>query len=139
MDADSARLADVQERMKQQPYSLDAVRREVVLEALREACIRRNWDLLAAQVRTNHVHVVVQADQKPEHVLNALKCNASRSLNQRRLESAGRRRWARHGSTRYLWNRAAVTTAIHYVVSEQGEPMAIYAEGLDRSLPVAVR
>jgi REP element-mobilizing transposase RayT len=139
LNADSAQLAEARERMKQQPYSLDACRRQIVLEALKEACVRRNWDLLAAHVRETHVHVVVQADEKPEYVLNALKCYASRSLNQRRLESADRRRWARHGSTRYLWDREAVVAAMHYVVTEQGEPMAVYVEGLDRSLPVAVR
>jgi len=85
LHADSARLAEVRERMRQQPYSLDACHREIVLEALKEACVRRNWDLLAAHVRTNHVHVVVQADKKPEYVLNALKYYASRFLNRRRL------------------------------------------------------
>jgi hypothetical protein len=64
--------------------------------------------------------------------------HASRSLNRQRLESADRRRWARHGSTRQPWDREAVAAAIHYVVTEQGEAMAVYVEGLDRSLPVAV-
>jgi hypothetical protein len=67
------------------------------------------------------------------------RAHASRSLNRQRLESADRRRWARHGSTRRLWDRKGVFAAIHYVVSAQGEPMAVYVEGLDRSLPVAVR
>ena len=37
-----------------------------------------------------------------------------------------RRRWGRHGSTRYLWTREAVAAAIHYVVYEQGEGMAVF-------------
>ena len=37
-----------------------------------------------------------------------------------------RRRWARHGSTRYLWTSAAVSAAIHYVVREQGDAMAVF-------------
>jgi REP element-mobilizing transposase RayT len=102
MEADQHRLAVAEGQMRQQPYLLDAPRRKAVLEALREACNRRKWDLLAAHVRINHVHVVVQANQKPEPVLNALKCYASRTLNRMGLDVADRRRWARHGSTRYL-------------------------------------
>ena len=34
-------------------------------------------------------------------------------------------RWARHGSTRYLWNAEELSAAISYVVSGQGEPMAV--------------
>ena len=53
------------------------------------------------------------------------------SLQQPRLEpfSPGwpnRRRWARHGSTRYLWTSTAASAAIHYVVREQGDAMAVF-------------
>ena len=36
------------------------------------------------------------------------------------------KRWTRHGSTRYLWNDEQLHRAIHYVVYEQGPPMAIF-------------
>jgi len=32
----------------------------------------------------------------------------------------------RHGSTRYLWSREDVASAIKYVIEEQGEVMAAY-------------
>ncbi len=113
-------------RMTQQPYLLDAVRRQVVLKSLQEVCSCRGWILLAAHVRTNHVHVVTTANCKPEHVMTAMKAYGSRALNKYALDNPDRRRWARHGSTRYLWTRDAVLSAIQYVVREQGESMAVF-------------
>ena len=129
VEEDLIGVAAVKARMKQEAYVLDAVRREAVLTGLKAACDRRNWALLAAHVRSTHVHSVVQAEQTPEQVINALKCYASRELNRTGLDSPNRRRWARHGSTRYLWKRDEVSAAIHYVVCDQGEPMAVFEEG----------
>jgi len=112
--------------MKQPLYLLDAAGRRVVLKSLQEACSCRDWTLLAAHVRTNHVHVVTTANCKPEQVMTAMKAYASRALNEHVLDGPERRRWARHGSTRYLWTGDAVRAAIQYVVREQGESMAVF-------------
>jgi len=112
--------------MPEEPYLLDDIRRNCVLESIDRVCIFRCWTLLACHVRTNHVHVVVRANCPPERVMTALKAYASRALNGLELHGPNQRRWARHGSTRYLWTREAVRSAIHYVVHEQGEPMAVY-------------
>ena len=112
--------------MTHQPYLLDAIRRQVVLESLLEVCSYHEWTLLAAYVRTNHAHVVATADRKPEYVMNALKAYSSGYVNHWALDSPDRRRWARHGSTRYLWTSTAVSAAIQYVVREQGESMAVF-------------
>jgi REP element-mobilizing transposase RayT len=79
--------------------------------------------LLAAHVRPSHVHVVVEADRTPELVMNALKAYASRALNESGMDQQDRRRWARHGSTLYLWTPTEIATAVHYVLRKQGEPM----------------
>src|SRR5208282_4638236 len=102
--------------MDQAPYVLNEPGRNVVLDAIRKVCLHRPWTLLAAHVRTNHIHVVVEADAKPEKVMNAFKSYASRRLNEVSAEGAGRKRWARHGSTRWLMNRDDVAAAIRYVV-----------------------
>ncbi len=47
--------------MLQGPYVLDRAGREVVLAALQRHCGHRGWTLLAAHVRSNHVHAVVEA------------------------------------------------------------------------------
>jgi REP element-mobilizing transposase RayT len=77
-------------------------------------------------VRTNHVHAIVEADVRPELVMNALKSYASRGLNNLGGEAPDRKRWARHGSTRWLWKDEDVQEAIQYVVSGQDETMHVY-------------
>ncbi len=126
LEADQERVSAEREAMNQEPYSLDGQRRAVVLEALREVCSHRGWSLLAAHVRTNHVHAVVDAEVRPENVMNAFKSYASRGLNRHGWDGPDRKRWAHHGSTRWLWKDDDVRDAIRYVVEEQGEAMAVF-------------
>jgi REP element-mobilizing transposase RayT len=123
---DPQRISAEVKRMNQAPYELDAPRREVVLAALRERCQQQQWILLAAHVRTNHVHLVVDGEARPERIMNDMKSYASRCLNRMAWDAAARKRWARHGSTRWLWKPEHVSAAIRYVVDEQGEPMAVF-------------
>src|ERR1035441_8316773 len=58
LEVDFARAAAEQERMDQAPYDLDQIRRDAFLEAIQEVCACRGWSLLAAHVRSNHVHTV---------------------------------------------------------------------------------
>ena len=102
----------------------------IVLDALREVCLNRGWSLWAAHVRTNHVHVVVEGDERPEKIMNAFKSYASRGLNRLGIDAQDRKRWARHGSTRWLRKDEDVQEAICYAVSKQGEPMEVYLGGL---------
>jgi REP element-mobilizing transposase RayT len=112
--------------MDQAPYHLDEKRRQIVLDAIIEVCWHRKWTLHAAHIRTNHLHVVVSAKAAPERVMNDFKVYASRSLNNKVVDSAGRKRWSRHGSTRYLWKDSHVAGAVDYVLNRQGEPMAVH-------------
>ena len=72
------------------------------------------------------MHVIVEAEVPPEKVMNDFKAYASRALNQLGRDEPGPRRWARHGSTRWLWKDQDVREAIRYVVEEQGEAMAVF-------------
>ena len=117
--------------MLQPPYVLDQEGRAVVLAALRRHCAQRGWNLLAAHVRSNHVHVVIEAELRPERIMSEFKSYVSRELNRLGRDEPDRRRWARHGSTRWLWKDRDVREAIQYVVEEQGEPTALFvAEAL---------
>ncbi|MBI1748136.1 MAG: transposase [Acidobacteria bacterium] len=122
------RVQSHRKRMNQPPYELDRRRRDFVLKAMQEVCSYRGWVLLAAHMRTNHVHVVVEALASPERVMNDFKGLASRKLNEQGIDTPHRQRWARHGSTRYLWKPEQVDAAIHYVVYGQGEPMAVFVK-----------
>jgi len=102
------------------PAHLSAPRREVVASAIREVCDYRRWDLPALNVRTNHVHLVVQAQAvSPERVMSDLKAYATRRLREAGLAMGDERVWSRHGSTLYLWSGEQVERANYYVEHEQ--------------------
>ena len=105
VEANPARVAVMRQQMDQAAY---------LLEALREVCFHRGWGLRAA------------LEVRPEKVMNAFKSYASRGLNRLGNDGPERKRWARHGSTRWLWKDEDVQEAIRYVVSGQGEPMEVY-------------
>jgi REP element-mobilizing transposase RayT len=117
--------------MKQSHYLLDTASQQVVLQSIQEICVMRQWELLAAHIRTNHVHVVIYASSPPETVMHAVKAHASKMLNR---QQPGIKRWTRHGSTRYLWNDRQVSNAVNYILHEQGEPMAVFSNAADRSM-----
>jgi REP element-mobilizing transposase RayT len=125
---DTERLSAEKELMDQPSYALDGDRRTAALQAIQEVCSHRGWSLMAAHVRSTHVHAVVEANARPEKVMNGLKSYASRALNRLGKDEIGRKRWARHGSTHWLWNRKEVSAAIRYVVEGQGDPMADFGE-----------
>jgi REP element-mobilizing transposase RayT len=126
LESDAQRAEAERHGMKQSAYLLDRDGRAAVLDALREVCAHRGWSLLAAHVRTNHVHTVVEAEAQPEKCMSDFKSYASRILNRLGGDGSDRRRWARHGSTRWLWKDRDVREAIRYVVEEQGEAMAVF-------------
>ena len=123
LQPDSRRCARERDELAGPPYLLDQPRRQVTLDALCEIARRKGWLLHAAHVRSNHVHLVVTAGGPPERVMNDFKTVASRCLNREFLAERNRKRWTRHGSTRYLWTEDAVAEKVYYVLHEQGEPM----------------
>jgi hypothetical protein len=66
--------------------------------------------------------------------MNTFKCYASRRLNTAASDDRGRKRWSRHGSTRYLWHTQAIEEAVAYVVDQQGPAMAVYDRRKDPPL-----
>jgi len=126
LEPDAERVMAERREMLQDPYVLDEAARQLVLGAIQRHCAYRGWNLLAAHVRSNHVHVIVEAETRPERIMNEFKSYASRELNQSTSERPDRKRWARHGSTRWLWKDEDVWHALQYVVDEQGEPMALF-------------
>jgi hypothetical protein len=109
-----------QGNMADEPYLLDLPRANIVLTAIQEVCRFRNWDLIAAHVRTNHVHLIVDGLQEPDRAIVQFKASATRALRAKRI-------WARGGSTRALTSRSALDQAIRYVIAQQGESMALVA------------
>jgi hypothetical protein len=94
------------------PYGMDKSRRDAVLAS--------------GGALLDHVLLVVETDVRPERVMNDLKSYASRCLNRVGLDEPARKRWARHGSTRWLWKPEDVSAAIRYVIDDQGDRMAAF-------------
>ncbi|WP_321476798.1 transposase [uncultured Paludibaculum sp.] len=126
LDINPARANAAEGLMGQAPYTLDQIRRDTVLAAIVEACGHRGWMLLAAHVRSSHVHAVVDAEAAPERVMIDFKAYASRKLNRMGLDGSDRKRWARHGSTRWLWEPRHISAAVQYVIAEQGTKMSVF-------------
>ena len=55
--------------------------------------------------------------------MNDLKSWATRRMVEADVLPAGVKAWARHGSTRYLWNDDDIYEACDYVLNRQGAPL----------------
>jgi REP element-mobilizing transposase RayT len=108
--------------MADEPVRLNSLQRDSVEQTIRRHCCIRKWHLHAVNVRTNHVHVVVTADRKPEEVMSQFKAWCSRTLSdlaglkEKVAKKAGRRRWwTEHGSTKWINDEKYLANAIRYV------------------------
>lgn len=114
--------------LSQPPYILDEARRRIVLATIQEVCQYRGWRLIACHIRSTHVHIIVVASANPEKVMGDIKAYASRRLTEAGFENKDRKRWTRHGSTRYIWDDEFLRNAINYALNRQGERMQWYCD-----------
>ena len=115
LDANRRRELWAESKLVNPPVRLDDGMRCVAASAIEEVCQFRGWQLVAANVRTNHVHVVLAAQLAPERVLADLRSRITRRLTVAGLIPRGSKVWSGHGSTRYLWHEDDVSSAVHYV------------------------
>jgi REP element-mobilizing transposase RayT len=99
----------------------DKKSRRIVDSSIREVCISRGYSLYAINVRTNHVHVVISAQTKPEKVINTIKSYATRKLRAAGSVGEYEKVWSRGGSRKYLWKNQDVERAMDYVLYGQGD------------------
>ena len=112
--------------MSETEFSLGKSDRALVLKPVVNTCTHRAWHLYCIHVRTQHIHVILQADVPVDRALSYLKARATFALKTRHPDR--QRFWTKHGSTRYLWNRASLTGALDYVMNQQGSPMESWIE-----------
>jgi REP element-mobilizing transposase RayT len=108
--------------LKNDGVLLDEKCRNIVLNAIISQCDFRNWFVYAVHVRSNHIHIVVSALEKPEKIMTVLKSYSTRELRAASINKS--RFWTTHGSTRYLWTKEKLDAAIKYVRDGQGRMMA---------------
>ena len=106
--------------LKHNPFVLGPEERAIVENAIREVCRVRGYVLIAINVRTNHVHIVVANAGAPERIMDSFKAYATRALRSSGLAMSDQSVWSRHGSTRYLWAEEHVAAAVEYVDNGQG-------------------
>ena len=123
---DRQRELEARRSLAESPVVLTDGQRQVVEQTVRDHCQIRGWTLHALNVRSNHIHVVVTADRRPEEVLNQFKAWCSRKVSDDAgltaavAKKAGRRRWwTEHGSTKWIFDEKYLEEAVHYVVERQ--------------------
>jgi REP element-mobilizing transposase RayT len=111
-------------RLMHPPVTLTPSQRALVETTVRQVSAYRRWTLHAVHVRTQHIHLVVTAQGAPERMMASLKSWCTRKLRREALWESPHSLWARHGSTRYLWDEEAIRAACAYVLHGQGAPLA---------------
>jgi REP element-mobilizing transposase RayT len=102
--------------MPEPPVVLDPLMRQAADAAMRHACIEFGWMIHALEVRSNHVHIVLTAnDASPGKAMGSLKVRGTQSLNALLPGTNREHWWTRDGSKRLLTSPAAVQGAIEYV------------------------
>ncbi len=149
---DAVRKLEAEAKMTEDACRFDGQQRDVVERQIAETCNVRRWELHAVNCRTNHVHIVVTADQAPKIVRNQLKARCTRRLREleakrRLVEDVPRSRfgfvfavdastptrtashdsirenwWAELGSQRFINDSERPEAAILYVRDAQDNP-----------------
>jgi len=107
--------------LRHAPTLLGRGERAIVICAIRGVCANRTWDLLALNVLSNHVHIVLSARERPEELMRVLNAWCTRRLRESDATPRDNAVWSRHGSTVYLWSESQVASACDYVRHSQGE------------------
>lgn len=93
--------------------------RQAVEYACREHAEHRGWTLHAVNARTNHVHVVVAANDPPKKVRDQLKANCTRSLREQLDPIETDRTWTKGGDCEVLYSDEELQSAVIYVLEGQ--------------------
>ncbi|MFA6044456.1 MAG: transposase [Phycisphaerales bacterium] len=118
---DRKRLEHAEFLMAQPAFILSPEMRTTVDSAIRLHAEKREWRVLALNVRSNHVHVCVAktGHYTPELVMQQFKAWATRGLIAAGHATRDRKAWTRHGSTRYINDEESLGVAIDYVKNRQ--------------------
>jgi REP element-mobilizing transposase RayT len=115
-------------KLHHEPFVMNHAQRRNVLQTILSVCEYCHWRLFAANVRSNHLHMVIQSEQSKEYVMTKIKAYASRNLNILNPENKNRQYWTRHGSTIPVCSKDYFYFLMDYVVNGQGKNIACYYE-----------
>jgi len=119
------------EQMRGDAVLLQTHDRKTVEQACRKHCEHRGWHLFGVNARTNHVHVVVAADESPQKVRDQLKANSTTALRRQDQPLIVDRTWTKGGDCEILDTDDDIEAALQYVTEAQDrkdrEPTALAA------------
>ncbi len=106
------------------PFLISSTMAPLVADAFSSLCEERRWRLLACNVRSTHVHIVVNCAGRssPERAMSQLKARATLALRDASLVEPTDKLWTRHGSTRWINHAPGLAAAIAYVNDWQSGP-----------------
>ncbi len=118
---DPIREAEAAAKMTEDAFRLTEEQRRAVERQVAETCRLRGWHLHAVNCRSNHIHVVVSANQtSPKKIRADLKAWATRCLKNG-FNPKRENWWAERGSIRYLNDEASLEAATIYVLDGQDQ------------------
>lgn len=106
-------------QMKGEAVLLAPRDRATVEQACRAHCEHRGWQLFAVNARTNHVHVVVVADESPQAVKDQLKANCTGALRHQERPLNVQRTWTKGGDCQILDSEDDIEAAVIYTLDGQ--------------------
>jgi REP element-mobilizing transposase RayT len=108
--------------LKEGACVLNPDQRRLVEDTIVRHCAIRDWQLHAVNCRTNHVHVVVTARERPQVVRDQFKAWCTRRLKERQRagnadpsQPVRAHWWTERGSERWLNDEVSLDEAIRYV------------------------
>ncbi|MGY8767007.1 MAG: transposase [Pirellulales bacterium] len=116
---DTAKFRTSKVKLKESVCKLNHEERILVEKQVAETCHYRDWKLHAVSCRSNHMHLVVGAeDTKPEKIHTDIKAWSTRKLKE--LSKNKREHWwAERGSQRYIYDEESLATVVKYVSEAQ--------------------
>lgn len=108
------------DKMTGEQVLLRDVHQRAVEHVIVAHCKIREWLLHELAIRTNHVHVVVEAcHHTPEQVWNQLKANATRVLRNCEVPIVVSKTWTRGGDCKLIFDEEQLDTVCQYVREAQ--------------------
>ena len=115
---DPVRVLESQARMTEDACILSLEQRTVVEAQLEENCQHRGWEMHAKNCRSNHMHIVVGADNvSPKKLRIDLKAWCTRRLKEG--DPSRDNWWTERGSIRWVWDEESLDAVIQYVNEAQ--------------------
>ena len=105
----------VESNLSDTPLKLTHQDRQIIEDVMREHADIKDWNILALNVRSNHVHLVIEAPVSPSEVMRQLKMWATR----KEVNPDRKKWWTKQGDRKLLFTEEAVENAVRYTLEGQ--------------------